>query len=279
MRWLQHLAMCGGMLPTDHLFQLTRDTHVSRDITVRALKRLFEAGWLNRDKDQEDAVRNNPDTRMYNWRFNKLVHTLSPQAIELLQHEGLWNSYYPNPKALNAWYPHQIFCNSIRSSLFLEAHTHDVPIWMEHTLLERVQGRLRFKVKGYEDELIPDGLAAVEIDGKRFLLFIECDRGTEPLRSKSTGRKTWQTTLALYKSLFDNDPSQIFDFAAHPLLLNITTSIGRAETMNQMAFRNVLTTYIPEFHPQRFKPTNHYPLLTTDWKRPDGSTFRFIRTP
>ncbi len=261
-----------GPLPTSYLHAFTADTHRNLRSSTYRLGQLFherntEHGgpYLERPFQQFETL--DP-------RRNELIHALFKHGRAALEETGALSKFAP---AVTGPFKHQIMVSCITASIALQARTLGFRYIAQHELLERVQTELRIRVDG---DLRPDAFFALEIAGKYIAFFVEADRGTEPLRTGSV-RKSWQRTIRQYRSLLgDGLYREVFRLKAPAVLLNVTVSEKRLNTMAKMLqqeFPNgcpyILNHMLPEFG-RVLRPPKLLDLLDIEWARAGHSAYR-----
>jgi hypothetical protein len=147
----------------------------------------------------------------------------------------------------------------------------------QHEIIENSQPIFQFD----GIDLKPDGVCAVERNGRRFYLFIEADRDTEankPRNERTRKRKGkyWIDTVRLYQRLIGDNLYKQFlgiEKGHYGFLLNVTVNRGHLENMVDIVGdvcpngnKVILSQYYSSFG-REFKPPPVLPLLTAPWRR------------
>ena len=207
-------------------------------------------------------------------RRNELIHALSPHGRAALEEAGTFSKFAP---VATGPFKHQLMVSCVTASIALQAGKLEFRYIAQHELLDRAQTELRIRVDG---DLRPDAFFALEMQGKYIALFVEADRGTEPLATDSA-RKSWQRTIRQYRRLVGDDLyREVFRLKAPAVMLNITVSERRLDAMMKVLrgeFPNgcpyILNLALPEFG-RVLRPPKLLDLLDGEWARAGHPTYR-----
>ena len=208
-------------------------------------------------------------------------------AERALGEAGLLRENVANPSG--SWV-HRYMTASITASIELATiQTGNVRFIFQDEILTRARTTLRFPVTvdGVARDLIPDALFGLEYReaGKRLYRFfiVEADRNTEPARSSSHRRKSYERTIRQYrefvgKGLF----KKALNLTAGMVVLNVTTNQAHKDTLVKLtkelspsgANSYMLFTALPQFG-RNFKPSKvTYELFTGPWQRAEMEDLR-----
>lgn len=245
--WLSFIHRHAGRLPTTHLYEATADTHRNFTKAQHRLNTLFqELKFLKRPQFQFDA-----NGRHY---YHEMIYELSQVGIEQLKNRGLHSEYAPS---LQGAKDHQLLLSCLSASFELSARKHGYSYTPQHEILEAVGHGLTINLAEEEepkDEITPDEVFMLSHGDQKLLLFLEVDRGTEPLTSKQN-RKTWERNVRQYISLIrEKKYKELFGVNCAAMLLIVSPSAERNESILKMVGKQlgkkcsfILTHHVPEF--------------------------------
>ena len=249
-----------GPLPTSYLHKFTKATHKNYQSTCYRLRQLFHEGaYVTRPRQQFN-------TKDAHW--NELVHQIAPTGEDVLKERGLWQKRAPRTTGP---FKHQLMVSCITASFELNAKAAGIRYIHQHEILERSNNDLLVEIDG--GILRPDGLFALEIDGKYVVYFLEADRGTEPL-STDASRKSWNRNIAQYRKLIGHKVYRnYFNLEAPAVLLNVTISNSRRDAMVRVIGHEyprgcsyIFNYALPEFN-EVFRPPREMEMLSVSWER------------
>ena len=218
-------------------------------------------------------------------RYNQLVYDLAPAGVQVLKDTGKW-SEKSGPSGGPWW--HSFMTSTITASVDLAcADSKELSFIPQSKILERAQTTISTMIEYREPEtgrvlskkLCPDALFGLEyhtIEGSRFRFFaVEADRGSEPLRSSSSNRKSAVRNFAMYDAYIRGGIyKRHLKLTAPLLVLNVCENERRVQSQVQIAkWRYETLSY------QLFccfsVPNSHYQLslgrrkfLDLQWCRP-----------
>jgi Replication-relaxation len=181
-RWLKHIERHGPQSSV-YLYELTKDTHRSKDQALRDLQKLRAGGYLFLPPQQRATERA---------EFNPYIYDLTKQAKRWLTDQGLAE---PTVRPTGHWW-HAYIVSCVTSSIDIAAARDGVRYIPAHEILARKRATLGIPVNG--KTLIPDQLFALDYGGSYRAFVLEVDRGTEPDHSART-RKSLRQTIDLYQ--------------------------------------------------------------------------------
>lgn len=186
-KWLHFLRQHGGRLTTSYFHELTSKDLKSKLTTSRRLKilaRYFKL--IYRPLNQRSPISRNHD----------LIYCLTKKGEKFLNSlsEGPSYQFGPRVKRSDGDFEHEVMSSCISASIELNTVGTEFEVLNQHELgVDITMG-----------ELIPDGVQMLKKPGKSTLLFREEDRGTEPLDSDDTKRKTIKKNLTQWKEVIED---------------------------------------------------------------------------
>jgi hypothetical protein len=253
----------GGVgLPTPYLFHAKTHTDKcsfdKRMVTLRHDLKLFETGlWQKRTE--------NP-------RSNALINTNTKKANDLLKTHGLWSQHTPKKSGSPF---HDTYMGCVLAS-FAQHEGYEG----QHTFLNK---SLFLEVNGTVGE--PDAVFQLVIDGKRYFVFVEIDRATEPVRTLNSVRRSWDKKIKFYRQLIGQKAyKELFGVDCGALLLVLTVSASNRDNILsavQEEFGHgcnyILACSYPQFGFDFHPPSTHLPVLTQEWHRCGHPPFVFLK--
>ena len=187
-RWLKHIERHGPQ-SSEFLFELTRDTHCSKDTALRDMQKLRAAGFLCLPRQQRATERA---------EFKPYIYDLTRHARDYLTGRGLAEAAV---RPTGHWW-HSYTVSAFTGTLDIITRRRGREFIPGHKILELEGADFAIPVGG--KRLIPDQLFAIRYpDGYRAFL-LEVDRATEPWRS-SAARKSLAQSIDLYSQIFANN--------------------------------------------------------------------------
>lgn len=217
-RWLKHIERHGPQ-SSEFLFELTRDTHRSKDTSLRDLQKLRAGGFLRLPPQQRAAERA---------EFNPYIYDLTKQAYEHLNSCDLAE---PTVRPTGHWW-HAYATAAFTGTLEVFARQHGRTYIPAHTILARAGAELPIPLG--RERLIPDQLFAIRYDDGYRAFLLEVDRATEPLRSTSA-RKSLGRSIAQYAEvLVAGRHSHYYGLRANTAILFLFTEPARIPVFQAM---------------------------------------------
>ena len=187
-RWLKHIERHGPQ-SSEFLFELTRNTHRSKDTALRDMQKLRAAGLLRLPRQQRATERA---------EFNPYIYDLTRHARDYLTGRGLAEAAV---RPTGHWW-HGCTVSAFTGTLDILAGREGRAFVPAHRIL--ALNNASYAIPLGNERLIPDQLFAVHYtDGYR-TFFLEVDRATEPLRS-SKARKSLAQTVDRYVAVLARD--------------------------------------------------------------------------
>ncbi|MEM9761643.1 MAG: replication-relaxation family protein [Pseudomonadota bacterium] len=183
-RWLKHIERHGAV-SSEHLYELTRDTHRCRDTALRQLQKLRAGGFLRLPPQQRQTA---------DAAFQPYIYDLDRRGRAHLVDLGLAE---PTVRPTGHWW-HAHAVSRVTSALEIVAARRSIRFIPAHEILAIKSSTLAVPIAG--QRLIPDQLFALDYGGSFRAFTLEVDRGTEP-KVSSAKRKSWQSAIALYDQL------------------------------------------------------------------------------
>ena len=181
LRWFAHIARHGPQ-SSEHLFELTRDTHRCRDSALRRLQLLRELGYVDLPHQQRSIAKAD---------FNPFVHELGRKQRAALKHWGIAHSL---TRPSGHWW-HAFTVASITSAIDICATQAGHAFIPGDQILSIKNAQLAIPVGRHL--LVPDQLFALRTaEGFRSYV-LEMDHGTEPVQS-SAARKSLKSSAERY---------------------------------------------------------------------------------
>ena len=233
-----------GALPSSYLHAFTSDKWRSEKRAKERLTDLFNEA--NTAHDSAYLTRPMQQFRTIDSRYNQLVYDVAKPAIKALKDAHLWREECA-PKSGPWLHNHMTAC--ITASIEIACNNRPdlnfIPAWR---ILGRANAKLRCELNFNDPTtgqirpatLIPDALFGLEYltdDGPRYRFFVvEAERGTEPITSKNSTRKSWLRNIAQYERYIgDGLYKQHLRLTAPMLLLNVVAIPERMEAMMSAA--------------------------------------------
>ncbi|TFH72405.1 hypothetical protein E3V39_12555 [Gammaproteobacteria bacterium LSUCC0112] len=263
--WFSFLHRHGGRLPTSYLFNATKDTHRSFQVCQVRLKHLYqELKLIDRPWQQEETI--DP-------RYNELIHELNEKSRAVLLSEGLLHKHAPSP---NGSFKHQVMLSCISASFELNAKEAGLTYIPQHEVVTNNY----IEVEG--DKVSPDGVFMLEIGGKKLLVFLEVDRGTEATFSDNFNRKSWKRSIRQYRQIIGHGLyKKRYGVECGALLLVVTISrakeLGILNVIEQEFDKGcnyMMVTHLTEFG-RVFHPPKVLDMLGIEWQRSGHQPFKF----
>lgn len=222
--WLKALAEHGA-LPASYLLQ-----YYPAKSEKRAKERLTDLFHEDNTDDGGAYLSRPPQQwRTIDSRYNELVYDLAAVGKAVLAKQGL------EPKTGKSPWLHGFMTACITASIELACMARaDIAFIRGSQILKRANSSLRYRLNN--STLVPDALFGLEYrqDGKKSYRFymVEADRGTEPLSSKQSYRKSFKRHLEQYQNYIENTLyKDHLNLTAPLLVLNISASDKRMERL------------------------------------------------
>lgn len=195
---------------------------------------------------------------------NPLINRLSEKTIKGLHARNL---LHPNAPKSSSSPQHDAFLNYIYGS-FMEGKG----LW-QHQILDRL-GKKGTLIEVDGKTVVPDAVFMIN-PGKRYLIFLEVDRDTEPNVTK-TKRRNWEDKLDAYHTLITKGKyKDIFQFDGGALLCIVTNSEPHLNNILSLTNHHfILGQSYPYFQNTYMVIPNQYAPVYGEWKTPTG-TFTF----
>jgi hypothetical protein len=187
-RWLKHIERHGPQSSV-YLYELTRDTHVCRDTSLRQLQHLRAGGFLSLPPQQRAMARA---------ECNPYIYDLTLKAKRWLTDRDLAE---PTVRPTGHWW-HGYAVSCATSAMDIAAARHGVRYIPTHDILARRGVPLAIPVAGRF--VIPDQLFAFDYGGRFRTFALEVDRGTEPITSPAN-RKSLVASVDAYTAMIQGD--------------------------------------------------------------------------
>ncbi|MCA0869283.1 hypothetical protein LCL97_00455 [Seohaeicola saemankumensis] len=280
-----------GNLPTNYLYEFTRDLPKSRDRVgfVKLLAKLFHenayvidgeyitlpngAGLLDRPARQKKAAENPLGVEM--------IHALSEQGCELLRSLG---RIVPNAFSPSGPFEHRLFGSCAMASIDLGTRVDpDLEFIPQHRIIDTSQPS--YVVAG--QRVKNDGICAIRrtSTGRTFYLFHEYDRDTERTHMSRSKAKSWERTVLQARAFLAGGQFRRYVGAQDGdvgLLLNLTVGHRHLSEMLKVIEKHfpsgcpfILSQSYPHFGAALSTPPV-LPLLTEPWVRAGRSDYRFL---
>ena len=242
-RWLEALRD-HGPLPSHYLHAFTEATHRSAKATRLRLTNL--ASEVNTPNGGVYLTRPPAQRSGANVLNRSLVYDLSKTAWKALKAP---KSDYCRPTGP---FSHQLMVSCVTASIELfclnSSSMRYIPGWQ---ILARAGASLGVETtveippqcKPERHRLVPDQMFAIEFsknDQKSFLAFlIECDRGTEPVTSSDTARKSYLRNYYQYREFVGSGRyKEQYGLKANCLVLNVMSSADRQKCYMELIRRH-----------------------------------------
>jgi len=286
--WLEWIHR-HGPLPSSFLLEAAKGYGRCPKKATERLGDLFhEAGtahggaYLTRPRQQ---------FRTLDSRYQALVYDLSEAGRAALVQRGKWRD---QSRGAGGPWLHQFMVAVITASIELAVQASDkLEFIPQADILERSETTLRTEID-YLDPVLdrrvtktfaPDAVFGFEYltdQGPRFRFFVlEADRGTEPLQSQNSARKSLLRSFHQYDAYLGDKLYQKHLKLTAPLLpLTVTTSEKRMGNMLEMLGdmpdlqRLALFKHWPAFADPFRVPPPHLELLDQQWLRAAGAPLR-----
>lgn len=220
LRWFKHIERHGPQ-SSHYLYELTRDTHRSKDTALRQLQKLRAGGYLNLPRQQRATE---------HAEFNPYIYDLTQKAKSHLAGLGIAES---TVRPTGHWW-HGFMTSSVTSSIDIAATGDGVRFIPAHEILAIRNVSLAVPIGRHR--LIPDQLFALDYGGSFRAFMLEVDRGTEP-KTTTAKRKSFMNSIDLYRRLIERQLYKThFGLTANLLILWVFSS-----HTNEMRFREMLT--------------------------------------
>lgn len=270
-----------GPLSSIYLPEFRRPLHESRQGAVRRLNLLFNetntvdgGAYLTRPPQQ---------ARTENAFRKHLVYDLTPAAIKCMQRLGRWSANAPANR--NPW-THSFMVSSVTASIEIMCRRKGYTFIPGHEILDRQGVTLRQKVAfRWEGErkvadLIPDALFAIDYGGKFRAFLVEADRGSEPIATQTSSRKSMLRNLLQYRSFVgDQLYKEAYGLNTRAVVLNVFTNPSRMKTAIWMVEKHskansyLLFRSIDEFGVVFSPPAVLAELFDDGWSRAGREAF------
>lgn len=286
--WFQKLHE-HGPLPSSYLHGFTAREYRSEKRAKERLTDLFNEAETRHGGTY--LARPLQQFRTIDSRYNQLVYDLTPTSVAALKQSGRYSTYATRPSG--PWL-HGFMTACITASIELATLGREdlnfIPGWR---VLERAGAQLRFPTPIQDPKsgrfvtrnLIPDALFGLEYltdAGPRYRFFlVEADRGTEPMNTNNWSRKSWQRSLAQYRTYVGDGLYRAhLNLTAPLVVLVVVTDEQKIKTFIAKCAKSRFITppilfqtvsgFTPIFKPS--KPFEH--LLIGPWSRIGQAPFR-----
>jgi len=242
-RWLKALRD-HGPLPSHYLHAFTETTH--RSAKSARLRLTDLASEINTPNGGVYLTRPPAQRSGANVLNRSLVYDLSKAAWKALEAS---RSDFCRPTGP---FPHQLMVSCVTASIELSCLNSSsmryIPSWQ---ILARVDASLGVETtieippqcKSERHRLVPDQMFAIEFsknNQKTYLAFlVECDRGTEPVISGNTARKSYLRNYYQYREFIGSGRyKEQYGLKANCLILNVMNSAGRQKRYMELIKRH-----------------------------------------
>lgn len=219
-RWLKHIERHGPQ-SSQHLFELTRDTHRCRDTALRQMKKLRAGGYLALPRQQRATERA---------EFNSYIYDLTKKAKDHLRDLGLDE---PTVRSTGHWW-HGYTVSCVTSAIDITAARQGTRYIPAHEILARNGVDLAIPLG--RGKLIPDQLFALDYGGSYRVFALEVDRGTEP-RTSPARRKSWARSIEQYEHVITQELYK----SHYGLKANLIVLFWHYSKRNEVAFQEMVS--------------------------------------
>lgn len=262
LRWLKHIERHGPQ-SSAYLNALTSDTHRSKDTSLRQLKKLRAANFLELPAQQRATAHAD---------FNPYIYALTHKARIYLRDRYLDE---PTVQPHGHWV-HGFMTACATASIDIIAGRNGVKYVPGHKILSINDAPLAIPVGSRK--LIPDQLFALEYS-KGFRAFaLEVDRGTEP-KASSAARKSYASSIESYRTVIEREIYKThYGLKANLLNLWVFSSRTNEERFLDLVAAHggeakafFLTQTVDSFHDSWKAPDIWQHLFLGHWKRTAGA--------
>lgn len=259
----------GGRLTTGRIYELTKHIFSNYE-AMRTRLRHLKGHYIVRPFQQKNTL--DP-------RKNELIHEINDAGEDLLKERGLFCENAPTRKRKDLEFFHEVMNSCLSADFCIESED------AEFTYHPQAESDIKptFDLNG--EEVTPDDYFYFHQPDKMLHLFLETDRGTEPIQSKSLKRKSITKMVQQYKKIIGQGvyKSHYKVGRGHgALLLIATTTVARANSILKIISKEfpngceyILVRAFPEFG-QEFKPPKALHVLDRYWERAGKEPFKFI---
>jgi hypothetical protein len=174
----------GGMATSQLLFEYAKSKGYYTTATAmsRRMRDLYhDSGYWIREREN---------------KYSYVTHQVSEIGENLLKKEGLYSPLAPSPFGA---FEHQKMVACIYQAFYLDCLHNGIKIVRQHEL--EAPSVFKAPYAGKERPLYPDAVFLIYLKDKPILIFLECDRGSEPGRSKDPNRKSWVKNATQYRHI------------------------------------------------------------------------------
>lgn len=259
LRWFKHIERHGPQ-SSQHLHELTCDTHRCKDTTLRQLQKLRASGFLKLPPQQRRVAKAD---------FNPYVYDLGERARDYLVDLG---EIEPTVRPTGHWW-HSFTTARVTSAIDIAAGRCGTRFIPAHTILAMKDSTLAIPIGRHR--LIPDQLFALDYGGAFRAFALEVDRGTEPKASRAR-RKSWRSSIELYRELIERQLYKShFGLKANLLVLWVFSRRSDELRFDDMVRAHAgkagaafLTKTLPDFGSDQPAASGDIAAVAAEWSRP-----------